>query len=160
MTAPAAPITVAPILLRALRDGAVFAGLVAVVSGGVGLLVDGSHGLIGGLLGASLAFVYLGLTAVSMLVAARLTRGDATNPVYYAVILGSFLLKLIVFFVVGMWLRTQDWLNPVVFFISAIIAVLGSLVLDSIALQRSRVPYVSDVSLPGDEAPARPPAKP
>ena len=38
------------------------------------------------------------------------------------------------------------------FFGSVIVAVLGSLVVDVLAFQRSRVPYVSDIDLP-DERP-------
>jgi hypothetical protein len=37
-----------------------------------------------------------------------------------------------------------------------IIVVIGSLVLDVVAFQRARVPYVSDVTLPGDPDPSDP----
>ena len=59
----------------------------------------------------------------------------------------------------AVWLRGQAWLDPTVFFVTVIVAVIGSLVLDSVAVARTRVPYVSDVELPGESvlgAPARP----
>lgn len=152
--------SVAPILFRALRDGGIFALAVAIVGSLIGFLVDGSRGVIGGLLGAGLAAIFLGLTAISMLIAARMTRDDPTSPTYFAVVLGTWLLKLILFMVLGFWLRSQDWLNPFVFFGTVIAVVLGSLVLDAVALQRSRVPYVSDITLPGDGPAARPAPKP
>lgn len=144
------PLSVAPILTRALRYGTIVAVAVAVVAGLAGVLLAGVPGLIGGLLGAVIAGVFLGLTAISMLVGGRLARGDGTNPVFYAVVLASLVLKLIVFVVGALLLRGQHWLSPGVFAFSAIAAVLGSLVADLVAFARARVPYV-DVPLPGDE---------
>jgi hypothetical protein len=143
--------SVTPILTRALRYGAIVAVAVAVVAGLVGWLVSGVTGLVGGLLGAAIAFVFLGLTAVSMLVGGRLTRNDGTNPVFYGVVLAALVLKLLVFVVAALLLRSAAWMNPTVFAIAAIVAVLGSLVGDLLAFARARVPYVSDVTLPGDE---------
>ena len=138
-----------PVLVRALRDGAIFSAAVAIIAGLIGLLVAGLPGLFAGLLGAVLSFVYLGLTAASMLAAAHLTREDPGSPLYFGIVLGTWALKLIIFIVFAIWLRTQTWLDPVVFFVTVIVAVVGSLVLDVIAFQRSRQPYV-DVELPGE----------
>ncbi len=138
-----------PILTTALRWGALFATGLAVLAGGIGLLVAGLAGLWGGLLGALLAFAFLALTAGSILLGQRLTVGDPNSPLFYGVVLGSWLLKLIVFFVFMFWLRGQDWIDPWVFFFTVIAAVLGSLVVDVLSFVRSREPYV-DVQLPGD----------
>jgi hypothetical protein len=46
-------------------------------------------------------------------------------------------------------LRGAHWLNPTIFGFTTIAAVLGTLVVDALALQRGRVPYV-DVVLPGE----------
>jgi hypothetical protein len=146
MSAPAAN----PILTTSLRWGGLFALGLAIVAGTVGYLVAGLPGLWGGLLGAGLAFVFLGLTAGSIILGQRLTADDPGSPLFFGVVLGAWLLKLIVFFIFMFWLRGQDWLDPWVFFLSVIVAVLGSLVVDVIAFQRSRTPYV-DVALPGDE---------
>ena len=148
--------SVAPILTRALLYGGIVAVAVAVVAGLVGLLVAGVPGLVGGLVGAVLAAVFLGLTAISMLVGGRLAKGDGTSPVFYGVVLGALILKLIVFLVFALSLRGQTWLSPGVFAFSAIAAVIGSLIGDSVAYARARVPYASDVKLPGDDDPRRP----
>ncbi|CAN5318414.1 hypothetical protein BH11ACT3_BH11ACT3_03350 [soil metagenome] len=142
--------SVAPILITALRYGGIVAGAVAVVAGGVGLLVDGVPGLLGGLVGAALSAIYLGLTALSMLIAGRITRGDTTSPLFFGVVLGVWFLKLVVFVIAAILVRGAPWMNAYVFFAAVIAAVLGSLVADIVAFSRSRVPYVSDVELPGE----------
>ena len=141
--------TMAPVLRLALRYGAIFAVAVAIVAGTIGYLVAGAPGLVGGLLGAALAAVFLGLTAASMLVAGRVARGDSTSPVFFGIVIGTWLLKLIVFIVVEVLLRGQPWFDPFVFFAAVVVVVIGSLVLDAVAMYRARMPYV-DVSLPGE----------
>lgn len=142
--------TVTPLLTRSLRYGGIVALVVAVGAGVLGWVLAGGPGLAGAIVGAVLAAVFLGLTAVSILVAGRVTGGDLSSPVFYGIVLGVWTLKLILFFVLSLWLRTQDWIDPAVFGFTAIAAVLGSLVADAIALLRSRVPL--DVKLPGDSA--------
>jgi hypothetical protein len=139
-----------PVLTLALRYGAIFAVAVAVVAGSIGYLVASAPGLVGGLLGAALAAIFLGLTAVSFLVAGRVAKGDSTHPVFFGIVIGVWLLKLIVFVVVEVLLRGQPWFDPLVFFWAVVVVVMGSLVLDAMAMYRARVPYVSDVALPGD----------
>jgi hypothetical protein len=139
----------APVLRLALRYGAIFALVVAIGAGSVGVLVAGLPGLIGGLLGAALAAVFLGLTAVSFLIAGRTAKGDSTSPAFFGIVIGAWLLKLIVFVVVEVLLRGQPWFDPLVFFFAVVIVVIGSLVLDAVAMYRARVPYV-DVALPGE----------
>jgi hypothetical protein len=140
----------APVLRLALRYGAVFAVAVAVVAGTIGFLVAGVPGLVGGLLGAALAAVFLGLTAASMLIAGRVAKGDSTSPIFFGIVIGVWLLKLVIFIVVEVLLRGQPWFDPFVFFGAVVVVVIGSLVLDAVAIYRARVPYVSDVSLPGE----------
>jgi len=139
-----------PVLTLALRYGAIFAVAVAIVAGSIGFLVAGVPGLIGGLLGAALSAVFLGLTAGSMLIAGRITKGDSTDPVFFGIVIGVWLLKLVVFIVAEVLLRGQPWFDPLVFFFAIVAVVMGSLVLDALAMYRARVPYASDVSLPGD----------
>jgi hypothetical protein len=133
-----------------LRYGGLLALAVAIVAGTIGLLVAGVPGLLGGLFGALLAAVYLGLTAGSMLVAGRVAKGDGTSPVFFGIVMGVWLLKLVVFVVAAILLGRVHWVDPYVFFFSVIAAVIGSLVADVVAFVRARVPYVSDVTLPGE----------
>ena len=140
----------APILIAALRYGGIVAAAVAIVAGTIGLLTSGVPGLIGGLLGAVLAALFLGLTTVSMLVAGRITKGDTTQPLFFGVVVGAWFLKLILFVLAAIVARGAHWMNPYVFIVAVIVAVVGSLVGDIVALQRTRVPYVSDIRLPGE----------
>jgi hypothetical protein len=133
----------------------VVAGVVGIAGGVIGWLVSGMPGLVGALVGVGLAAVFLGVTTVSMLSAQRVTRGDPANPLFFAVVLGTVGVKLVLFLVFAIWLRGQTWLDPLVFALTAITAVIGSLIGDAIAFSRARVPYVSDVQLPGE-----PPRKP
>jgi hypothetical protein len=145
-------VSVAPILTRALRYGGFVAAAVAVIAGGIGLLVAGVPGLLGGLGGALLSAVFLGLTAASILLAGRLSKGDMTSPAFLGIVLGVWALKFIVFIAVALLFRGQAAVDPYVFFFSVIAAVLGSLIADIVAFVRARVPYVSDVVLPGEGA--------
>lgn len=142
--------TVAPLMTRALRYGAIVAVAVAVVAGTIGWLTSGLPGLLGGLSGAALSAVFLGLTAVSILIAGRVTRGDAGNPAFFGIVLGVWVLKLVAFVVAAIFMRAWDAVDPVVFFWAVIAAVIGTLIGDIVALARTRIPYASDVVLPGD----------
>jgi hypothetical protein len=134
-------------MVRILRWGGALAGILLVLGGGIGWLVAGLPGLAGGLLGTALAVVFMGLTALSMVIADAVTRGQPSILVFFGTVLGVFFVKIIVFVILAIWLRTQDWLAPGVFGVTAIVAVLGTLVVDFLALRTSRVPYV-DVELP------------
>lgn len=142
--------TLAQVLIPSLQWGGALAGAVAVVGGLVGWLVAGPTGLVGGLSGAIVAGAFLGLTAVSFLIAARVTKGDPGHPAFYGIVLGASFVKLIVFLVLLLWLRGQTWLDPAVFIFTAIIAIAGSLIVDAVVSLRRRVPY-TDAKLPGDD---------
>lgn len=147
--------TVAPILTAALRYGAIVAAAVGVVAGVIGGLSSGVPGLVGGLLGAAAAAIFTGLTAVSILIAGRVAQGDAANPAFFGIVLGAGAVKFLLFLGAAIALRYVQGVDFVVFFWAAIAAILGSLIADMVAYARTRVPYVSDVELPGD-----PPRKP
>jgi hypothetical protein len=141
------------VFTRALLYGAIVAVVCGAAGGIIGYLVSGGPGLAGGLLGAALSAVFLGLTTVSVLIGRRITRDDPTNPIFFAVVLGALGLKFVVFLVFMIWLRGQTWLDLGVFALTTIAAVILSLIGDAVALGRARVPYVSDVRLPGEDAP-------
>jgi hypothetical protein len=147
-------VSVTPILLRSLTWGALFALAVAVIGSIIGFAVAGGAGIAGALVGAAMAALFLGLTAVSLLLAGRAAGGDLTSPTFFGIVLGAWGLKLIVFFFLMLGLRGATWLDPIVFFGAVIASVLGLLIVDAVALQTSRVPYVSDVTLPGEEKPS------
>jgi hypothetical protein len=125
-------------LRRSLRWGAVLAVAVAIVGGAVGLLVAGVPGLLGALVGAVSAGVFLALTGLSMLVAGRVTQGDLTNPAYYGIVLGSWFVKLLLFIGAAILVRGAEWLDARVFIVTVIVAVAGSLVVDMVAMVRTQ----------------------
>lgn len=146
MSAPSTPRSFH--VLSSLKWPAIAIGILAVAGAVVGYLVSGIPGMISGLLGAAMWLVFLALTSISIQVAIGATKNDPGSPVFFAIVLGSWVLKLVLFVVLSIWLRSQPWLDPTVFFVTVIIAVVGSLVFDVIAFQRARVPYVGDVELP------------
>ena len=137
---------------RIIRAGALFALGVAVVGSLAGWLVDGSRGVVSALIGAGIAFLFTAVTGASIILATRLTKGNLLNPAYFGIVLGGWLLKFILFLVLLIVLKDQPWLNTLVLFLSIIVSVLGSLVIDMVVITRSRMPYV-DVALPGDNQP-------
>lgn len=142
------PVSSTPILRSTLIWSGGIAIVVAAAAGLIGFLVDGPHGLWSGLLGVLLAVVFLGITAASILIANRWYGDPLYVQLFFAIVLGGWLLKLGIFFVVMVVLSGQPWISPMVFFLSIIAGVLLSLVVDAIVVVRMRIPVVSDVSLP------------
>ncbi len=138
----------ATILGRALVYGAILTVAIAVIGSLLGYLVSGTNGLVSALIGAVLTALFMGVTAASILVASRVTKNDASSVLFFGVILGFWLFKFIVFIVIIALLRTATFVDPIVMFISILVAVIGSLVVDVLAFVHTRVPYV-DVELPG-----------
>ena len=76
------------------------------------------------------------------------------SPAYFGIVIGSWIVKFVVFLVLVFSLRDAPFVEPTVLFITLVAAVVGGLVTDMVAVTRSRVPYVSDVRLPSkDEIP-------
>jgi hypothetical protein len=147
-TPPAAQPTSTPILWRILRYGGFLAIGIGVVGAIVGGLVAGGQGVVSALLGTVISVVFMGITAGSILLANRFASGDAGVGVFFAIVLGGWLVKFVVFLVLVVLLRDQPWVQPVVLFLSIIAGVIGSLVVDVIVVMKSRMPYVSDATLP------------
>jgi hypothetical protein len=143
-------VTALPILRRALGYGAVLAAVIAVVGGAAGFAADGGRGLLSALIGAVMAFVFLGLTAASILLGFRVTRNDFLNPAFFLIVLGGWIAKFAVFLAAAFLLREQPWINLMVLFLTIVVSVVGSLAIDVLVVARSRLPYASDVTLPGE----------
>jgi hypothetical protein len=128
----------ATVLRRALLLGAIVAAGIAVVAAVVGLLVAGGQGLVSGLVGSAFALVFLGVTALSLLVAGRF-QGLGTNA-FFAALLAGWLVKFVVFLVAMLALRDQPWIVPGVLFAAVVSTVLASLVVDAVVVSRARIP--------------------
>lgn len=140
----------ASILARALVYGGILTVAIAVVGSIVGFLVAGGPGLVSALIGAGLTALFMGFTALSIVLAAKVTRNEPSSTLFFGIVLGMWLLKFVVFIVILVLLRNQPFIEPLVMFFAILAAVIGSLVVDVVAFVRSRVPYVGDVALPGD----------
>lgn len=140
-----------PVLKRALLFGAIFAVVLAIGGSAVGFLVAEGTGVVSALIGAAMAAVFLGITAGSILIASRYEL-----LVFFGIVMGAWLLKFVLFLVLAVVLRDQPWIASTVLFITLVVGVVGTLVVDVVVVARSRLPYVSDVQLPGDSsAPGR-----
>jgi len=140
------------IFARIIRYGALLGAAVAVLGSVAGWFADGSRGVVSALIGAGIAFVFTAVTGATIILATRITKGDLLNPAYFAIVLGGWLLKFVLFIVLLVVLKDQPWLNTVVLFLSIVSSIIGSLVIDVAVIARSRLPYV-DVALPGDRQP-------
>ncbi len=146
----------ATVVARSLLYGSILAAAILVVGSVVGFLVAGVQGLASAIVGALLAAVFMGLTAASVVLANRVAPNGERLGLYFGIIAGTWALKFVAFIVVVLVLRGQPWLNAYLFFGAVIVAVIGTLVADGLAIQFTRVPYVGDIALPGNpDAPGR-----
>ncbi|WP_102191811.1 hypothetical protein [Microbacterium aurantiacum] len=142
------PVSSTPILRRTLIWSAVATAVLAVVAGVLGFAFAQGSGLVSGLLGVLLAALFLAITAISILVANRWYGDPIYVQLFFAIVLGGWLLKLGVFIVVMIMLSGAPWIHPMTFFLSIVAGVMMSLVIDVLVLTRMRLPNVSDISLP------------
>ncbi len=143
--------TVSQIAKRALLVGLVVTSVIAIVAATAGALISELPGMLGALVGAALGYALLGLTPLSIMWGFRLGKGDVLSPGFFASVLGTWLLKFVVFLAAVLWLGDQGWLDRTVLFLTIVAAVLATLVTDLVVVVKSRMPYVSDVTLPGDK---------
>ncbi|MDQ1137460.1 hypothetical protein QE410_002259 [Microbacterium sp. SORGH_AS 1204] len=144
------PLSSTPVLRTALVWGGIVTVVLLMIGAVVGFLVGGGPGLGSALAGVAVSAIFLAVTATSILVANR-WYGDALYvPIFFGIVLGGWLLKLILFIVAIAVLRGQDWVDLVVFYVALVVSVLASLAVDVVVLMRMRVPSASDVMLPTD----------
>jgi len=142
--------TVSQIAKRALLAGVVVTSIIAIIAATAGALISGLAGMLGAFVGAALGFALLGLTPLSIMWGFRLGKGDVLSPGFFSAVLGTWLLKFVVFLAAVLWLGDQQWLDRLVLFITIVASVVASLVTDLVVVAKSRMPYVSDITLPGD----------
>ena len=140
-----------PVLKDVVKYGFILAAVIAVVGMVLGGIFAGWVGVTSALIGTIMAAVFLSITALSILIANRFIGSDLFVGLFFGIVLGGWIVKFVLFIVLALVLRDQPWINPVVLFLSLIAGVIGSLVVDMIVVFRSRIPYASDVTLPGDK---------
>ncbi len=144
------PVSSTPVLRTALTWGGVVALALAVVAAVVGFAVAGTAGLGSALAGVLVSALFLAVTGASILIANRWFGDPLYVPIFFGIVLGGWILKLVLFIVAIFVLRGQGWVEPVVFYVALVVSVLASLVVDVVVLLRMRVPSASDVTLPTD----------
>ena len=142
--------TVSQIAKRALLAGVVVTSIIAIIAATAGALISVLAGMLGAFVGAALGYALLGLTPLSIMWGFKLGKGDVLSPGFFSAVLGTWLLKFVVFLAAVFWLGDQEWLDRLVLFITIVASVLASLVTDLVVVAKSRMPYVSDITLPGD----------
>ena len=143
--------TTTAVLGRVLRYGGILAIAIAVVGAPIGYLVAGGSGVVSALIGTAMAVVFLAITAVSVLVAARFSI-----VAFFGIVMGAWLLKFVLFLALVFTLRDQPWVQTMVLFVSIVAGVVGTLIVDVIVIAQSRIPYVN-VELPGHPSDIRKP---
>ncbi|GAA1468459.1 hypothetical protein [Microbacterium thalassium] len=141
-----------PILRTTLVWSAVVTAALAVTGAVIGYAVAGMPGLWSALVGILVAALFLAITGASILIANRWYGDDLYVPLFFGIVLGGWLLKFVVFLVVLVVLRGQDWVEPTVFFVALVASVLASLAIDVVVMLRMRVPHASDVALPTESS--------
>jgi hypothetical protein len=137
-------VNVSQILTKVLKYTGLLAVLLVIVGGTIGFLVDGTDGLVSVLLGTAVAILFSAVTAASMIVAVKFQLAA-----FFGIVMGSWLLKMVLFIVALLVLRDLSFINPVALFISLVVAIVGTVAIDTLVVTKSRVGYVSDVTLPG-----------
>lgn len=127
-------------LKKALAFGAIALLVLMVISAGLWMAIDGTPGLWGALLGAAIGGVFVLLTAVVVVATAH------TSPtVTGAVLLGTWLLKLIVAIGVVAALKPLDFYSKRAFALTIVIAMVVVLVTETVAIIRHPAPTVEPV---------------
>lgn len=126
------------VFTKVLKLGSLLIAGIAVVGSTIGYFAAGLPGLLGALVGAAVAFVFVSLTALSVLIGGKLSLGS-----FYAVVLGGWLLKVVIFIGTIAIIKQIDGLNRVAIFATIVASVLGSLAVDGFVVTKSRIPVVS-----------------
>jgi hypothetical protein len=111
--------------------------LIASLGSLAGFIVEGMNGVVSALIGAGLAFAFGALTVVSMIIGRKLSLAG-----FFGVVMGGWLIKLIGFALLARSLQGAEFINGPVLFLTLVAAILGSLVIDSIAVLSARIPVV------------------
>lgn len=125
-------------LLRALRIGGIALVVITVLSAALWGWLRGSEGLLGVLIGAAIGGGFVLMTLLSVLVTARTDMTTTT-----AVVLGSWLLKMLVLIVVFSVLRDLSFYDKTAMVVTVVVAALVSLAAETWGVLSSQQTYVT-----------------
>lgn len=121
-----------------LKQGTLLAAAIAALGAGMGFLIAGENGTNSALIGALVAFVFNGFTAFTVWLGGKLPLGG-----FFGLVLGGWLVKIILFMVAMMWLKTLDWIHGPTLFFAIVASILGGLTIDALAVNRARLTFGS-----------------
>ncbi|WP_130177864.1 hypothetical protein [Cryobacterium sp. SO1] len=139
------PVDAKKILTEVLKYTGLLAIGIAVIGGGLGYLLAGTNGLISALIGTILAVLFASITAGSIIGAMRFDIA-----VFFGIVMGAWLLKIVVFIVILALLRDAPFVQTMVLFLTVIAGAVGTMLIDVIVVFRSRLGYASNVALPSE----------
>lgn len=122
---------------RVLRAGAVAAAVYVPAAAACGFLLGGTPGALGGGIGALIAAGFFGVTVIVALVTSRMSP-----TMLGAVVLGSWLVKMMVLIGVLVGLRSADFYDRTTFGLALLVGTIAALILEAWVVTKTRVPYV------------------
>ncbi len=141
-------VTSQQVVKRALFWGVISTSIVVIVASVIGALVAELSGMLGALAGGAVGFLLLALTPLSIIWGFKAGGGSVLAPGFFAVVLGVWLAKFVIFIALIFLLGDLSALHRETLFLTIVASLLVGLVTDLIVVLRSRMPYV-DVELPG-----------
>lgn len=141
-----------PILRAALTWGLAVGVLVAAAFALGGGLIAGADGAWSGVIGALVGIIFPAFTALSILIGNHWYGHPQWLQIFFAVVLGGWLLKFVLVIVALLLLFQVEWLERGIFALAVIVAAVASLVVDLVVLSRMRLSGASDVELPTSDS--------
>ena len=134
---------------KAIRTSDIFGAIatagIAIVGGLVGFVVEGWAGVLSALLGSTVAFLFMGVTALSITLGLKFSGGSLISGVFFGTVLGAWLLKFVLFLGAVYVIRHVTDINPAIALWCVIFAVIAALISDVVAVSRARIPVVDMV---------------
>ncbi len=145
MTTPA-PVASNPVLRMTLIVSAIVNAVLAVIAGIIGFLIASQDGAMSAVAGVLFGFVFLAITAASILIANRWNGSEIYAALFFGIVLGGWLVKFAVFLVGFFLIKDLPWMHNVIFYVALVVTVLASLIVDVIVMQKMRIPI--EIALP------------
>ena len=127
------------LFIKAIKYGALLAVGIAGIGSLVSVLTVGMSGVTAALIGAVVSTTFSLMTIASVWLGSRLPLNG-----FYALVLGGWLLKVVMFGVVLALLQGAENFNGPVFFFAIVAGVLGGLGIDSWLVLKARIPTIDN----------------
>jgi membrane associated rhomboid family serine protease len=127
------------LFIRAIKLGVLLAIAIAGIGSLVSILTVGVSGVYAALIGALVSTSFSLMTILSVWIGGKLPLNA-----FYAMVLGGWLLKVVLFGVVLAVLQGAQNFNGPVFFFAIVAGVMGGLAIDSWLVLKARIPTVDN----------------